>query len=114
MAIAYSWRINQLDAKIEEDGVKNVIYDVHYTYIGTDLDNKDISSSILGVLPTPYDPGKPFVPWADDQAFENVVIGWLNAGINVTPLQESIAKNINEQINPVDEKLYFTFNNSGE
>ena len=114
MTIAYSWRINQMNAKIEEDGVQNIIYAVHWTYIGTDLDNPEISSSQIGVLATPYDPGKPFVPWEDDQAFENVVIGWLNAGVDVTPLQEMIAKSINQILNPVDENLYFNFNDSKE
>jgi len=108
MALAYQWTINQLDAKIHEDGNDNVIYTIHYTYTGSE---GNYSANIIGTLDIQYDPNTPFIPWADDQDFENVVIGWLEAGLNVQALQESIQNTVNLEKNPVDEKLYFTFNN---
>jgi len=107
MALAYQWTINQLDAKIHEDGNDNVIYTIHYTYTG--IDGK-YSANIIGTLDIQYDPNTPFIPWADDQDFENVVIGWLEAGLDVQGFQESIQNTVNLEKNPVDEHLYFTFN----
>ena len=111
MAIAYSWTINQLNATISEEGLKNIIYTVHYTYTGTDLEDPTAQASTIGTLSTPYEPGTPFIPWEDTQAFENIVIGWLNTGLDVTAMQVSLANQIALIINPVDENLYFTFNN---
>ena len=53
MALAYQWTINQLDAKIHEDGNDNVIYTIHYTYTG--IDGK-YSANIIGTLDIQYDP----------------------------------------------------------
>jgi len=108
MALAYKWTINQLDAKIHSEGHDNVIYTIHYTYTG--IDGK-YSNSIIGTLGIEYDPNTPFIPWADDQDFENVVIGWLEAGLDVQQMQKNIQNEIDLEEHPVDEKLFFTFDN---
>ena len=108
MALAYKWTINQLDAKIHDEGHDNVIYTIHYTYTGSE---GKYSSSVIGTLGVEYDPNTPFIPWADDQDFENVVISWLEKGVDVVTLQKSIQAQVDLEKNPVDENLYFTFNN---
>jgi hypothetical protein len=111
MSIAYSWKINQLNATIAEDGLQNVIYTVHYTYTGTDLETPSVSASTIGTMSTPYVPGTPFVSYEDTQAFENIVIGWLMAGLPVMEMQLGLANQIELMIKPVDEDLYFTWMN---
>jgi hypothetical protein len=111
MAILYKWTINQLNAKIESDGQDNVVYNIHYSYTGIDEEDMQYQNTIIGTYSVTYVPGTPFIPWADDQAFENVVIEWLINGLDVSSMRDSIAANIALQKNPVDEDLYFTFNN---
>ena len=111
MAIAYNWTINQLNATIKEDGLKNVIYTVHWSYTGTDLEDTSFVASSIGTMSTPYEAGTPFIPYEDTQDFENIVIGWLNAGLDVAAMQLNLAKQIELMIKPVDEDLYFTWMN---
>ena len=108
MALAYQWEITAMDAKIQEYGYDNVIYSVHYTYKG--FEGK-YSGFVMGVMQLKFDPNTPFVPRADDQDFENVVIGWLEAGLDVVEMQLQIQKQVDKEIKPVDETLFFTFNN---
>ena len=58
-----------------------------------------------------YTAGDPFIPYADTEAFENVVIGWLEGALDVPSMQASLEANINLQITPVNEDLYFTWQN---
>jgi len=108
MALAYKWTVNQLNAKIHAEGHDNVVYNIHYSYTG--IEGK-YSYTLIGTMALEYDPNTPFIPWADDQDFENVVIGWLEKGLDVVDMQKQIQSQVDLEKNPVDENLYFTFNN---
>ena len=58
-----------------------------------------------------YVAGEPFVPYEDTEAFENVVIGWLEGALDVPSMAASIEAQIAKQITPVNEDLYFTWQN---
>ena len=114
MAITYKWDIPQMNAYIEKDEQENVIYTVHYTYTGSEESGgKTYSSTSIGTQSYTYIPyiGAPFVPYEDTEAFEAVVIGWLEGSLDVTELQARIAASIQSQITPVNEDLYFTWQN---
>ena len=51
------------------------------------------------------------MPYEDSEAFENVVIGWLEDALDVASMAKSIEDNIKLQITPVNEDLYFTWQN---
>ena len=110
MAITYKWSINQMNAHIEADGEQNVIFTVHWTYSGSEeVSGKIYSASSIGAQSFTYVKGDPFVPYADTEAFENVVIGWLEGALDVSSMQSSIEATIKKGITPVDENLYFTW-----
>ena len=119
MAITYKWDIPQMNAHIQAEGEDNVIYTVHYRYSGAEFvpdgagneppTGKTYSSSSIGTESYTYVAGEPFVPYEDTEAFEAVVIGWLEGSLDVPAMQASIAANIESQIAPVDEDLYFTW-----
>ena len=112
MAITYKWSINQMNAHIQAEGEDNVIYTVHWTYSGSEESGgKTYSNSMIGTQSFTYVKGDPFVPYADTEAFENVVIGWLEAALDVAAMAASIKANIDLQITPVNEDLYFTWQN---
>ena len=110
MAITYKWIINQMNAHIEAEGEKNVIYTVHWTYSGSEESGgKTYSASQIGAQGFTYVKGEPFIPYANTEAFETVVIGWLEDALDVPAMAASIKANIDLQITPVNEDLYFTW-----
>jgi hypothetical protein len=103
MAITYTWDIPQMNAHIESDGEDNVIYTVHYRYSGSEESGGETySSTNIGTQSYTYVSGDPFVA---------IVIGWLEGSLDVPAMQASIAANIQSQITPVNEDLYFTWEN---
>ena len=121
MAITYKWDIPQMNAHIEAEGEDNVIYTVHYRYTGsefvpdgsgsTPITGKTYSSTQIGTESYTYVAGDPFVPYADTEAFEAIVIGWLEGSLDVPAMQANIAAVITKEITPVNEDLYFTWMN---
>ena len=112
MAIIYKWDIPAMNAHIQSEGQDNVIYTVHYRYTGSEESGgKTYSSTNIGTQSYTYVAGDPFTPYEDTEAFENVVIGWLEGSLDVPLMQASIDANIQSQITPVNEDLYFTWMN---
>ena len=112
MAITYKWDIPQMNAHIQSEGEENVIYTVHYRYTGSEESNgKTYSSTTIGTQGYTYVAGAPFAPYENSEAFEAIVIGWLESSLDVAQMQASIAANIQSQITPVNEDLYFTWQN---
>ena len=111
MAITYKWTINQMNAHIQAEGEDNVIYTVHWTYQGVEESGgQQYQASQIGAQSFTYVAGEPFIPYADTEAFENVVIGWLEGALDVDAMKTSIDAQIQKQITPVNEDLYFTWN----
>ena len=112
MAITYKWTINQMNAHIQAEGEDNVIFTVHWTYSGSEESGgQQYQASQIGAQSFTYVAGEPFVPYADTEAFEAVVIGWLEGALNVPAMAANIEAQIAKQITPVNEDLYFTWNN---
>ena len=112
MAITYKWSINQMNAHIEAEGEQNVIFTVHWTYSGSEkVSGKIYQASSIGAQSFTYVAGEPFVPYADTEAFEVVVIGWLEGALDVPAMAASIAAQIQKEITPINEDLYFTWMN---
>ena len=112
MAITYKWTINQMNAHIQAEGEDNVIYTVHWTYLEQkNLEDNNIKQAQIGAQSFTYVAGEPFVPYEDTEAFENVVIGWLEGALDVPSMAASIEAQIAKQITPVNEDLYFTWQN---
>ena len=112
MAITYKWDIPQMNAHIQAEGEDNVIYTVHYRYTGSEESGGvAYSDTVIGIQNYEYVAGSAFIPYEDTEAFEAVVIGWLEESLNIPAIQASIAENIQSQITPVNEDLYFTWQN---
>ena len=112
MAITYKWDIPQMNAHIQADGQDNVIYTVHYRYTGSEESGGvTYTSTSIGTQSYTYVAGESFTPYEDTEAFEAVVIGWLEDSLDVVSMQNSIAVDIQFQITPASEDLYFTWQN---
>jgi hypothetical protein len=106
MANTYTWKINQLDSKIHEGGLDNVIYIIHWSYLATDDSLEPITVSVSGALGVKYNEGDPFIPYED--LTKEDVVSWLESseGINVDAMKENLDNQIELKKNPVDEYLY--------
>ena len=112
MAMTYKWTINQMNAHVESEGEQNVIFTVHWTYSGSEeISGKMYQASQIGAQSFTYVKGEPFIPYADTEAFENIVIGWLEGALDVPAMAASIEAQIQKEITPVNEDLYFTWQN---
>ena len=110
MAITYKWIINQMNAHIESEGEQNVIFTVHWTYTGSEeSDGKTYQASSIGAQSFIYIKGEPFIPYENNKAFEDVVIGWLEGALDIVAMRESISTSLKKTITPLDENLYFTW-----
>ena len=112
MAIIYKWDIPAMNAHIQSEGQENVIYTVHYRYTGSEESGgKTYSSTNIGTQSYTYAAGDSFTPYKDTEDFQNIVIGWLEDSLDVEQMQASIAASKESQITPVNEDLYFTWQN---
>jgi len=112
MAITYKWDIPTMNAHIQSQGEDNVIYTVHYRYTGSEESNgKTYSSTNIGTQSYTYEAGTPFTPYENTEAFEAIVVGWLESSLDVDQMQATINADIQSQIEPVNEDLYFTWQN---
>ena len=101
-----------MNAHIESEGKDNVIYTVHWRYTGSETSaGKTYSSTQIGTQSYSYKAGDSFIPYANTEAFESVVIGWLVGSLDVDSMKVGIAANIALEKKPVDEDLYFTWQN---
>ena len=106
MAIDYKWVIPNMEAYVEAEGEENVIFRVNWVYVGQDGEDVVSESAMQDYT---YTAGEPFVPYEDSEAFEDVVIGWLEGSLDVPAMQATIAAGIALLKNPVKEELYFTW-----
>ena len=112
MAITYKWTINQMNAHIEFEGEQNVIFTVHWTYSGSEeVSGQTYQATSIGAESFTYVAGEPFVPYANTEAFEAIVIGWLEGVLDTAAMAASIAAQIQKEITPINEDLYFTWMN---
>ena len=102
MANTYHWKIVQLDAKIKENDLDNVIYTVHYRFYAEDDSDPKIVRDIIGCIGVEYDPDN-FIPYED--VTKEDVVGWLEADLNVEGMKQNLDQEINLIKNPVDEYL---------
>jgi hypothetical protein len=110
MAIKYKWTINQMNAHIKYEEEQNVIFTVHWSYSALEeVSGNTYSASSIGAQSFTYVKGEPFIPYDNTEAFEQVVIGWLQGALDEVAMQASLAAQIQKQITPVNEDLYFTW-----
>jgi len=109
MKINYNWIIHQLEAKIKQDELENVIYRIHWELVGIDDENPDYWSNRVGAEDVKYIEGEDFTPYSD--LTKEQVVSWLESLLDVEVLKSNIAKNIEIKRNPVDEYLSPPWNN---
>ena len=96
MANTYQFRINAVDAHVSQDGLENVIYNVHWSYIGEDQ-NGNVATQI-GVQHVPNVNPENFT--AFDQLTQADVISWIEPTLNVEEFQSNLDAQLTELATP--------------
>jgi hypothetical protein len=108
MANTYTWEISQFNAKIQDGDNQNVIYEIIFVYIVSDGEENPTTARQVGVQHVEYNPENPFIPYED--LTKNIVIGWLEATVDIEQLKQDVDELLYQKKNPVDEILYPNWN----
>lgn len=92
----YFFQIEAVDAHVNQDGLENVIYNVHYSYIAKD-ENENVARQI-GVQHLPSVDADNFTPF--DQLTQADVISWIEPKLNVAEFQENLDAQLAELAAP--------------
>ena len=94
------WSISALDCRVQEDGLSDVVYLVHWRVSKTEVDgDKTYSASVYSTCSVPG-PGTPFTPYAD--LTQDQVLGWIWAnGVDKSATEAAVQQQIYLQKNPV-------------
>ena len=106
--INYSWTISSLETAPVDGELNDVVKIVHWRYKATDGDySAETYSTFVCAEPSEED----FTAYPD--LTEADVIGWLENGLNVQAMQESLASKIEDLKNPkiVNKPLPWAENN---
>lgn len=98
MPITNTWAINQMDCYPEYDNETDVVFNVHWTLIGS---NGTYQGSVYGTQPLTLSGDTPFTPFAD--LTEEQVLGWMLQAMGAEKVAEyeaNVAAQIEAQINP--------------
>ena len=95
MTITYTWIIEQLEVKPQEDDKTNVVVTASWRCYGTD---GTYNSNLYGATSFTLDGGS-FTPY--DQLTQDQVLGWCYAnGVDQTAVEANVAAQIEAQVNP--------------
>lgn len=97
----YYFKINAVDAYVSQDGLENVIYNVHYTYYGKD-ENGNIASQI-GVQHFPSADPDNFTPVEDLTQAD--IIGWLEPILPIDEFKVNLDNSLAEMAAPTKVTL---------
>lgn len=96
----YTWRVKLVHCYPEYAGIPNVVFNVHWECTGSRVvDGKVYAAAVNGNVDLTLNPDQPFVPYS--QLVEAEVLSWCyGAGIDKALIEQKIAQNIEEQLNP--------------
>ena len=96
----YTWEISALECKVKEGDLDNVIYTIHWRYKASKVVQElEVTADTYGSLALSTPEAVSFVPYAD--VTEEIVIGWLEASLEVDEIKTKLDKQVDLQINPI-------------
>ena len=95
------WSIGALDCRVQEDGLSDVVYSVHWRCSATEVDgDKTYSASVYSTCSIPGPNPASFVPY--DQLTQEEVLGWIWAnGVDKAATEAAVQQQIELKKHPV-------------
>ena len=103
--ITYVWTITNVNARVSENSLTNVIKNITCLYTGTSSDGISVTQNVNVVLPTPNTAD--FIPY--ENLTQSQIISWVESKIALDKLQKSISSRIDYKRNPVIVSLPINF-----
>jgi hypothetical protein len=99
------WSISSLDCRVQEDGLSDVVYLVHWRVSKTEVDgDKTYSASVYSTCSVPGPNPASFVPY--DQLTQDEVLGWIWAnGVDKAATEAAVEAQLELQKHPVTVSL---------
>jgi hypothetical protein len=99
------WQVSNLDCKVSEDNLSDVVYLVHWRVSKTEVDgDKTYSASVYSTCSVPGPNPASFVPY--DQLTQDEVLGWIWAnGVDKAATEAAVQQQIELQKHPVTVSL---------
>jgi len=98
MANTYSWKINALDVKTSVGEVSNVVYSIKWQLNA--IDSSELYNlNTTGDFQVEYNADN-FIPY--ESLTKEVVVSWLEAGLDIDNLKLNLDKQIEKLITPVN------------
>lgn len=101
MANTYYFKINAVDAYVSKDDLENVIYNVHYSFIGEDENGN--AAVQIGVQHFPSVDPENFTPFEDLRQAD--IITWLEEVLPVDDFKVNVDNEIAEKAAPTKVTL---------
>ena len=99
MSKVYTWVISAMNEYPKSQELSNVVFQIHYRRNATEVDgDKTYFADTYSVLSVAAPSEDAFVPYED--LTEEMVISWLEAGLDVEAIDSSLDAKIEEQKNP--------------
>lgn len=100
MAATFTWTITAMDEYPELDGEQDVVFNVHWTCSGTQVDGETTyNGSVYSTQGVTVDSSEPFTPY--NQLTQDQVLGWIwTSGVDKDATEAAVQQQIDNQINP--------------
>ena len=96
MANTYQFKIHQLEAYVNKDGLDHVVFNVHYSYHVTDENSNE--AYIYQMISIPEPDAEDFTPFVD--ITEDQVVSWIENSVNMEYLKANIDAKLAEIVTP--------------
>lgn len=95
------WQVTNLDCRVQEDNLSDVVYCVHWRVSKTEVDgDKTYSASVYSTCSVPGPNPASFVPY--DQLTQEEVLNWIWAnGVDKAATEAAVQQQIELQKHPV-------------
>lgn len=98
MAITYNWNVVKMEAYPEKNGLSDVVFQIHWTLVGTDNTHKGTAYGSCGIT---LDESVTYTPY--NELTQEQVVGWIKDNIGAEGIayyEGIVATQIQNQINP--------------
>ena len=104
MANTYNWVIGTLNAKIESDGLQNVIYKIHWRFQATD--ENENSSELIGTTSLGEPDANSFIEF--DSLTQSDVENWIVSNEDVESMKSNLDAQLDEIATPTKVDLHLS------
>lgn len=99
MEVTYFWTILEMQEYPHQDGLTDVVFSVTYgRNATTNVDGNTYSVISTGQYKCPTPSPSSFIPY--EELTQDIVISWLNAGVDYESIDANLLVRLEKQINP--------------